>query len=82
MVKFNSGRFMFRFDPKTKKLIAVYDSKYEADYEISNPAFNIVFECAVQSLSNDALDELRVRMIEEPKYVKIISDIIYERKNS
>lgn len=82
MVKFNSGRFIFRFEPKTQKLAAIYDSKYEKDYPITDSAFRVVFEYAVNSLKNDALDELRVRLIEEPTYVRIISDIIYERKNS
>lgn len=82
MVKFNMGRFIFRFEPKTKRLAAIYDSKYEKDYLVSDPTFSVVFEYAVNSLENDALDELRVRMIEEPQYVRIISDIVYDRKNS
>ena len=58
MVKYNRGRFIFKFSPEDKNLCAVFDSKYEAEYAIGHIAFEQVFEMAVKSLDDESAKEL------------------------
>lgn len=82
MVLYNRERFIFQFDPETKLLSEIYDSKYEASYNLKHPAFDEVFKIAVNSLSTEAAELLLDRVKEEKKYVRVISGILYNRKKS
>ena len=80
MVSYNSGRFMFKFSPENKKLYAVFDSKYEAEYPLGHIAFEQVFKLAVKSLDDEAAKELQKRLKDEPRYSKVISRMLYKRE--
>lgn len=81
MVNYNCGRFMFKFSPEDKKLCAVFDSKYEAEYALGHIAFEQVFEMAVNSLDNESAVDLKKRLKDEPRYSKFISRMLYKRDN-
>ncbi len=81
MVTYNRGRFIFMFDPITEKLSAVYDTNYDAAYTASHPAFIQVFKIAIETLDMEALEELKKKFEDEPKYSQAISKLIYERNN-
>lgn len=80
MVKYNRGRFIFKFSPEDKNLCAVFDSKYEAEYIIGHIAFEQVFEMAVKSLDDESAKELEKRLKGEPRYSKVIQRMLYKRK--
>ena len=80
MVSYNKGRFIFLFDSGKRKLSAIYDTKYEKQYQVSHYSFITVFGVAIESLDNVALEELKDRLDNEPKYKLAISNILDSRK--
>ncbi|MBR3721086.1 MAG: hypothetical protein IKN09_05075 [Clostridia bacterium] len=81
MVAYNKGRFIFMFEPATRCLSAVFDTKYEGFYQLNFSGFLDVFKIAVESLDDDAVEALKERLKEEPQYVNIISKVQSSRNN-
>lgn len=77
---YNNGRFIFMFDPGTRKFFKIYDTKYEKPYSVNHHAFSTVFDVAIESLNNAQLDELKKKLENEPKYRDIISKTL-DRRN-
>ncbi len=82
MVSYNKGRFIFLFDSGTRKMSAIYDTKYKKSYPVSNYEFLTVFGVAIESLDNVALEELKERLNAETKYGLAISRLLESRNES
>ena len=72
MVKYNNGRFIFMFEPIGGELSGVYDTNYDALYTKVHPAFIQVYGIAVEALDNEALEELREKLKDQPKFKQVI----------
>lgn len=79
---FNKGRFIFIFDSGTKKLSSIYDTKYQKPYPVSNYVFLTVFGIALESLDNNALEDLKEKLGDKSKYGLAVSRILESRKES
>ncbi|MBR2241192.1 MAG: hypothetical protein IJ890_07445 [Clostridia bacterium] len=77
--KYNSGRFLFMFDPISGKMSAIYDENHEVVYTLKHPAFKQVYEAAAETLKDDAILELKEKLKSEPTYVRILEKIRYNR---
>ena len=77
--KYNSGRFLFMFDPISGKMSAIYDENYEAVYTVEHPAFEQVYEAAAETLKDDAILELKEKLKSEPTYVRVLEKVRYNR---
>lgn len=82
MISYNEGRFIFKFDPNSKKLCGVYDSKYEVEYSVGTISFDDAFKFAVGTLPVKAAKELKERLKNEEKYVEVISAVISNKLSS
>ncbi len=80
MVSYNKGRFKFLFDSGNKKLFSIYDTKYDKPYTINNYEFATVFGVAIETLDNDALEELMKKLGYDPKYKIAVSNLLESRK--
>lgn len=82
MVKYNRGRFIFMFEPIGGELSGVYDTNYDALYTKVHPAFIQVYGMAVETLDNEALEELKLKLKNQPKYKQVIEKVIFNRSDS
>ena len=78
--KYNRGEFMFMFDPVTDVLTGVYDSRDSYIYTLKHPSFISAFGLAVESLDNEALQDLAERLKKEPKFSIVIKKLLESRK--
>lgn len=79
MVKYNQERFIFMFEPIGRELSGVYDTNYDTMYTKDHPAFVQVYGMAVETLDNEALEELKSDLKNQPKYKQVVEKVLYNR---